>query len=163
MKEIKLKKPLIPDGWTIEEDSGQKSFVPEFALSLEPEQKTGSIEGETLRERLKGKEVMNAAVLDYLLTHTELIPEAWKSKYVCFWGTVYRYSGGHLYVRCLYWCDGVWDWNSYWLDYRWDDRHPTAVRASTVSSESNPSSDFLNLELRIAKLEEIIKHHNLGV
>src|SRR3990167_9669406 len=105
--------PFVPEGWSIEEHIKGGLWLwdsTKVVLHLEPEQTTGYLTGNTLRERLKGKLVLNANVLDYLLAHTELIPEEWKRKYIFFWGTVYRDRGGYLYVRCLCWyCDG-WHW-----------------------------------------------------
>ena len=77
------------------------------------------IRGTELREELKGKPVLNANVLDYLLKHPELIPEEWKGKAVFFWGTIYRDSRGNLCVRCLYWDGSRWYWSHNWLDDFW--------------------------------------------
>ncbi|OYV26978.1 MAG: hypothetical protein B7W98_02790, partial [Parcubacteria group bacterium 20-58-5] len=156
-KTLKLKKPVVPEGWTIESDIGQDSFVPAFSLHLEPEQEKGYIIGTELQERLKGKDVMSAAVLDYLLEHTELIPEAWKGKYIFFWGTVYRDSCGGLCVRCLFWDGDGWSWGSFWLGYGFVVNGPALLRAG--SETLSPSySDTLNLAARLAKVEAILKH-----
>lgn len=107
------------------------------AFHLEPEQEAGkTLKGTELQKRLEGKPVLNANLLDYLLAHTEAIPEEWKqdengdTRYICFWGTVYRGSSGRPSVRCLYWGDGRWDWNDCWLESGFDDRGPSAVLAS---------------------------------
>ena len=56
------------------------------------------------------KKCLNANVLDYLLAHTELIPESWKDKYIVFRGTTYLDGSDNFYVRCLRWRDGIgWD------------------------------------------------------
>ena len=79
--------------------------------------------------------VLNANLLDYLYEHPELIPESWKkdasgnTRYMFFWGTVCRSSGGHLYVRCLYWYDGRWDWSIYWLGNVFVGSNPAVVLA----------------------------------
>lgn len=152
-----LKKPFIPDGWTIEEDNGQTSFDPsDFALHLEPEQENSYLEGTVLRERLKGKNTMSAAVLDYLLEHPDLIPEEWKGKWVLFWGTVYRDSFGDPCVRCLYWRGGRWGWGSSWVGGDWNGNGPALVRASTQILETQ-HSDTLSLESRVAVLEAWMK------
>lgn len=157
MKTITLKKTFIPDGWTIEEDNGQKTFTPEFKLHLEPEQENGYIKGTVLRERMKGKG-MSAAVLDYLLGHTDLIPEEWKGKYIPFWGTRYRDRGGDLYVRCLYWSDGGWDWSLGWLGNDFGGSNPAAPPVSPSSSESSSRHlDSLALEGRVQKLEQTLE------
>ncbi|MGH7175373.1 MAG: hypothetical protein ACREGR_03380 [Minisyncoccia bacterium] len=132
--------PWAKDGWTVDEHQkgGQWKFDPkqvEFFLSS-GQKGSKTIEGNKLRKELAGKPVLNANVLDYLLKNPHLIPEEWKkdaqgnTRYIFFWGTVYRDRGGSLYVRCLDWSDGSWDWSISWLDGRWDGDNPAAVRAS---------------------------------
>ena len=132
--------PFVPDGWTVKEHikAGQWKFNPnEVEFYLSKEQKKGeSIEGNKLHKELADKPVFNANVLDYLLAHPELIPDEWKkdkngnTRYIFFWGTIYRSSGGRLYVRYLRW-DGVeWDWGDHWLVRGFDGIDPAAVRAS---------------------------------
>ena len=100
-------------------------------LYLSKKQKGSSyIEGNKLREELKGQPVYNANLLDYLLKNPYPIPEEWKGKYVFFWGTVYRNSDDRLCVRCLYWSGDRRYWSSYWLDSDWLDSDPAAVPAS---------------------------------
>lgn len=126
------KKPFCPNGWEVVEHrkAGKLEWNPEkVRLHSEPEQEKGYLNGNTLRERLKDKPVLNANVLDYLLKHTELIPEDWKDKYVYFWGTIYRDSGGHLSVRCLGWSGDRWGWSFNWLGHDWYGGHPAAVSA----------------------------------
>ena len=106
----------------------------EFWLSRE--QKRGVITGNILRAKLKGKPVLNANLLDHLLKNPHLIPKAWKmdenenTRYIFFWGTIYRGADGYLCVRCLYWGGGRWDWCCHWLDYGFRDDDPAAVSAS---------------------------------
>ncbi len=105
--------PMIPDGWEVEEHKkgGQLAFdVSKVSFYLSRRQTEGekSIVGDDLHEELQDKPVLNANVLDYLLAHPELIPDAWKGKYLFFWGTIYRDSAGNRYVRCLGWSDGRW-------------------------------------------------------
>ena len=128
--------PFVPEGWIVEEHikGGQFEFDPaKVALYLDERQKNcGLIEGNKLREKLKGRLVYNANLLDFYLVHSELIPQEWKGKAVFFWGTIYRELKGRLCVRNLI-CDGGNRWN--W-DYRWlntgfrDDYNPAAVPAS---------------------------------
>ena len=132
--------PFLPNGWKVEEHQkgGQWKFDPkgvEFFLSNS--QKGGKvIEGNKLRKELAKKPVFNANVLDYLYANPHLIPEEWKkdeqgnTRYIFFWGTIYRDSSGNLYVRFLYWGGGGWDWLCYWLGNDWDDDDPAAVPAS---------------------------------
>jgi hypothetical protein len=132
--------PFLPKNLKVDEHQkgGQFKFdasLVEFYLS-EPQRKERTIEGNKLRKELATKVVLNANVLDYLLAHPHLIPESWKqdekgrTRYIFFWGTIYRNSGGDLCMRCLYWNDGRWDWGNYWLDYGWVVQYPAALRAS---------------------------------
>ncbi len=126
--------PFVPSGWKMEEHKkgGQFVFNPaKVKLHFSPNQQDGKvIEGNKLRKELTNKPVLNACVLDYLLAHPELIPEEWKGEYVFFWGTIYRDSYGDLYVRCLYFRDGGWDWRCHWLDFDWRGGRPAALSAS---------------------------------
>ena len=130
--------PFVPDGWRVEEHqtSGPRNTgllewnVSKVSLYLSKKQQGGSIEGNKLREELKGKPVFNATVLDYLLANPDLIPEEWKGKAVFFWGTVYRYSDGFLCVRFLCWHGGRWYWGDYWLGHGWYVGNPAAVSVS---------------------------------
>ncbi|MDP3645911.1 MAG: hypothetical protein Q8R25_02390 [bacterium] len=126
--------PFIPNGWKVEEHQKGGQFkwdAAKIALYLSEPQKRGrGIEGNKLRNALKGQPVFNANLLDYLLKNPHLIPEEWKDKYIFFWGTIYRGSGGYLYVRYLYWYGGRWYWSNRWLDDDWDGLNPAALRAS---------------------------------
>ena len=125
--------PFIPNNWTVEEHQkgGELEWNPDsITLYLTEKQKGGSIRGTELREELKCKGASNANVLDYLLAHPELIPEEWKGKAVFFWGTVYRYSAGNLFVRYLYWNGCRWDWFHFWLDDDWSADGPALLLAS---------------------------------
>ena len=122
--------PFIPDGWIVEEHKkgGLYKFDPsKVSLYLSKKQVKGSIQGHDLRKELEGKSVFNANILDYLLAHTELIPEEWKGKVVFFWGTIYRHSGGDLYVRYLYWVGSRWHWDYCWLDSGFNSGTPAAL------------------------------------
>lgn len=162
MKTIKLtKSPKLPfDGATIEYHNTTSSFNPnKIVLHLEPEQENGYIKGTILAERLKEKSC-NASVLDYLIEHPELYPEAWKGKYVYFWGSIFRSpSDDNLCVRCGYWRDGkvVSDYD--WLDVGWHGRRPAAVlkQVSTLNPDTQSSSDPLPLDLRVEKLESQVE------
>ena len=144
--EIKIKEhvidcdvnPMIPDGWTIEEHTkgGQLKWDPAKAtLFLTDAQKNGVIEGNELRKELAKEPVLNACVLDYLLAHPHLIPDSWKvheqgrTRFIYFWGTIYRGSDGNLCVRCLCWNDGRWSSYFRWLGRVWDDQNPAVLRA----------------------------------
>ncbi len=125
--------PFIPSCWKVEEHqkNGNIKFdASKVELYLSKKQKNGSIEGNKLREELKGKKVLNANVLDYLLANPKAIPEEWKGKYIFFWGTIYRDSDGRLCVRCLYWDGGQWLWSNRWLSYAFYGHYPAALSAS---------------------------------
>lgn len=131
--------PFIPSGWKVEEHQkgGNIKFdASKVELYLSKKQKNGSIEGNKLREELKGKKVLNANVLDYLLANPKAIPEEWKkdekgnTRYIFFWGTIYRDSGGRFFVRYLSWDGGQWDWSVYWLSDAFDGLNPAVLSAS---------------------------------
>lgn len=109
--------PYTPPDWEVEshKKGGLWKWNPKLTLCLSKKQKKGSIVGNDLRKELANQPVLNANVLDYLLAHPELIPEEWKGKAIFFWGTIYRNSGGDLYVRCLCWRGAGWYWGGRWL------------------------------------------------
>lgn len=132
--------PFVPDGWRVEEHQrrGQFKFDPKavrFHLS-EPQRRERPIEGNKLRKELANEPVLNANVLDYLLAHPEIIPENWKkdekgrTRYIFFWGTIYRDADGDLCVRHLFWLDGRWHRDYFWLSGAWGVGNPAALRAS---------------------------------
>lgn len=138
--------PYIPDGWKVKEGDqlpgrvrGQVVWDPaKINLYLSENQQNGKyIEGDKLQKELAKEPVLPANILDYLLKNPHLIPEEWKkdangnTRYIFFWGTVYRDSGGNLYVRCLYFSDGRWYWDCLWLGLDWYDFDPAAVLASS--------------------------------
>jgi hypothetical protein len=132
--------PFVPDGWKVEEHQKGGAFkfdASKVQFYLDKGQQNGKyIEGNKLRKALSGKPVLNANVLDYLLKHPELIPDDWKkdengnTRYIFFWGTIYRSSDGLLYVRYLCWGGGRWGWDAGWLDCGWGSSNPAAVPAS---------------------------------
>ncbi len=122
--------PFIPNDWSAEEHKkgGLLKFNPaKISLFLSKDQKKCSISGNDLRKELSVKPVMNANVLDYLLAHPELIPGEWKGKFIFFWGTIYRDSGGRLCVRYLRWRGSEWSWRYSWCDDDFDSDNPAAL------------------------------------
>ena len=125
--------PVIPSGydWTVEEHRKGGQFrwdQSKVSLYLSKQQKGDQyIGGDNLRKELKGKKVLNANVLDYLLKHQYLIPEEWKGKAIFFWGTIYRRAGGGLNVRYLNWDGAGWRWYCGWLGSVWDEGSPAAL------------------------------------
>lgn len=140
--------PFLSDDWSVEEH--QKGKVAKLERKgddlyldgkkiefwLSSEQKRGVITGNILRAKLKGKSVLNANLLNHLLKHPHLIPETWKkdengnTRYIFFWGTVYRRADGVLCVRCLCWRGVGWGWLYDWLGRDFHDNNPAAVSAS---------------------------------
>ncbi len=130
------------DKWTIEKHVGEGQLeldLSKIQFHFSPNQIDGKvIEGNKLRKELESGKVpvLNACVLDYLIAHPEIIPEDWKvdekgnTRYIYFWGTVYSRANGFLYVRFLYWDDGVWLWNYYCLGFDWNVQDPAAILAS---------------------------------
>jgi hypothetical protein len=65
---------------------------------------------EGLLKELETKIPLNSVVLDFLLSHTEFIPQHWKDFYVGFTGTIYKLTnnpaaGGAMDTyRSLHWC-----------------------------------------------------------
>ena len=111
---------------------GRFVFDPtKIKLHLSMDQTDGKyIKGTKLQKELANNPVPNANVLDYLLAHPTLIPDEWKGKYIFFWGTVYRGSGGSLYVRFLFFLDGKWRSHYDWLGDVFVGSNPAALRAS---------------------------------
>jgi len=132
--------PYIPNGWSVVEHKQGGQMVwdsTKVKFHLSKNQKGGKrIEGNKLRKELEHKPVYNANLLDYLYANQELIPEEWKKnedgsiRFTYFWGTIYSYSDGYLYVRVLYFHDGQWNWDYRWLGVDWNGRTPAAVPAS---------------------------------
>jgi hypothetical protein len=144
--------PFVPEGWRGVAKDGHKKMGKDVPLErrgddlylngkkivfrLSEQQKGGYIKGEELRKELQDKVVLNANVLDYLLAHPDLIPESWKkdergnTRFIYFWGTIYRDSSGSLYVRYLCWDGDCWDWDCHWLGLGWLSNEPAAVLAS---------------------------------
>lgn len=133
--------PMCPyEEWKVEEHrkGGQFTWNPEAVkLHLSANQMNGEqIEGNKLRKELAKEPVLNANVLDYLIRHPHLIPEEWKvdengnTRYIYFWGTIYRDADGSLCVRCLYFESGHWNWGYDWPGLGWYSHRPAAVLAS---------------------------------
>jgi hypothetical protein len=117
---------------------GQFVFDPtKVRLHLSPNQQGGKcIKGDNLKKELASEPVLPANVLDFVLANPHLIPEEWKkdengnTRYIFFWGTIYRGSRGGLCVRYLCFHGGRWGWGDHWLDGDWRGSYPAALRAS---------------------------------
>lgn len=127
--------PYTPNGWKFKDHQkgGQLKFDAsqiELYFSTAQKNRRSSSDGSKLKKELASTSVLNANVLDYLLAHTELIPEDWKDKDIFFWGTTYRDSDGNQCVRCLSWNGVKWFWSSRWIASSWFDSSPAALSAS---------------------------------
>lgn len=130
----------IGEGWVVVEKRADGLYINgrKINLHLSKRQKDGKwLKGFEVCEELTGKPVLNANILDVLYENNHLIPEEWKkdengnTRFIFFWGTIYRASGDRLSVRYLYFSDGVWRRHySYWLDYDWRGFSPAALLAS---------------------------------
>lgn len=81
----------------------------------EGQKKKCSLDEATMRASLSTQKVLNAAVLDYLLTHKYLIPESWKGNEVYFWGTIFDDGNGERFVRYISWWRGRWGVNAHFF------------------------------------------------
>ena len=132
--------PVAPLGCRIEEHKKGGQFpldMSKVKLHLSRNQVDGNIiKGNKLREELVSKPVLNINILNYLLRNQELIPEDWKRdtnnciRWIFFWGTIYRNSEDHLFVRYLFWDNSMWVWSYYRLDRTWSNDCPAAILAS---------------------------------
>ncbi|MEK7251476.1 MAG: hypothetical protein AAB209_13755 [Bacteroidota bacterium] len=132
------------DKWAIEKHVGDGTLELDSSrlrLHFSPNQIDGkTIVGNQLRKEFETDKVsvLNACVLDYLLAHPDLIPEDWKkdengnTRYIYFWGTVFRSPHGDLCVRYLCWNGGAWGWRCSFLGDDWRGRCPAAVLASVI-------------------------------
>lgn len=129
----------IGGGWVIVEKRADGLYVDskKVILHLSKRQKNGKWpKGYELREELTGKPILNANVLDALLSNPHLLPEDWKRdengniRHICFWGTIYSDSDGFLCVCCLCFGGGEWRSGYGWLGGDWSDLDPAALCAS---------------------------------
>jgi len=134
---------LLGQVWTIEEQDERSLALTQVNLAnvrLEHMLKKGEdrIAGEEKLKRLKKANHirLDAKVFQTLWENQALIPEAWKQEthgnttYIFFDGTILRIPDGNRYVLYLYWNDGRWGWDFYWLDRDWDSFVLSAVLAS---------------------------------
>lgn len=128
--------PFIPSGWTVESHDPEAwvSFDSNKANLYWSDLQKGEmryIEGYKLQKELSGLPILNANVLDHLLSNKDLIPKNWKNKYIFFWGTIYRSPGGLLAVRCLLWTESLgWHWSGHWLGGSFGRDCPTVLAGS---------------------------------
>jgi len=113
--------PHIPAGWTIRPEDqidGRVAGTIEWQPGMielffsERQLRTEWVRGHWIRQEFQGKPLLNACVLDYLLAHTEIIPDDFKDdsreKRIYFWGTIYRNRAHNSCVRYLCFRAGQW-------------------------------------------------------
>jgi hypothetical protein len=88
---------------------------------------SSTCKGTDLYKEFRDKPVLNANVLDYLLAHALFIPDEWRTKFVCFWGTIYRGPDCGLYVRQLRWSKRRWTESYVWLGSLFTANEPAAM------------------------------------
>ncbi len=146
------KEPVVPNNrWEIayHQKGGQLNLDP-MQIVFHHQKSGQKAEGYKLRKELENEAILNACVLDYLLSYPHLIPESWKkdenakTQYIFFWGTIYRSSDGELFVRCLGFDGEEWCSETRWLGYGWSDNHPAALRAQAIP-HSHPKSWYSRL------------------
>lgn len=146
--EVNLDAPLIlpfpaavPDwttpgqtGWVKIELKDGRLFVAdrEVVLHLTEGQKSGVVNGHSVRQSIQGKLVLHPNILDALYEHQHLIPESWKQNehgqtlFISFWAVGFRHSGDALCIRRLHCYGPSWSWYYYFLNYSWDASGPAA-------------------------------------
>lgn len=133
--------PFTPKEWTVKEHQkmGKIKFDPsEIILHLSKLQEKGnSITGEKMLKELKGKKVLNANVLDFLLKNPHLIPDEWKHVAIFFWGTIYINSHDIPFVRFLRWYNTEWRWGRGSFRLQFDADSPAACFKEVGTSDSN--------------------------
>ena len=132
--------PPAGRGWVKVERIGDDLFVGgrKIIPHLEPEQKTGTLQGHKLRKRLQNCDTLDPRILDVLVEFEggRLIPESLKQDqegrtlYHYFWAVGFQDRGGRPCVRSLYWFDGQWQRRCLWLDRGWGVQDPTLLLAS---------------------------------
>jgi hypothetical protein len=140
--------PFVPEGWEVSDHRKGGLFkfshsnvelyiVPDYrhvkstiASSYVAHPEYG---GDDDKARCSGKN-LNANVLDYLLAHTELIPEEWKQyEFIYFWDTSYHEVGKSPHsssVRYLRRTKDGWTWGWHWLGDVYINMGRTALRAN---------------------------------
>lgn len=157
---IKLKEP-VPYSWEFEREDVTYPSVDISKLRLyRPKGKTM----EAVREEVKNLHPANQAVLDYLIAHPDEAPEGFKDHWLFFFGSKVRDEDGHWLVPCADWDGSVFHHSAYWLGYGWDS-DDWVVLLGDLDTDELPvaETDLRNIAARLARVEEILKHHRLEV
>lgn len=133
--------PQLPGGCRVKthQKGGLYKWDPEkIELYLGPQQSSrNGISCSKLEKIIARKRVLNACVLAYLLKHPSLIPQSWKNKYVCFWGTIFEgiddcvaalhFDGKKADIRYIRLEHGD-SLDAYlWIDPTFDSREPAVI------------------------------------
>lgn len=110
-------------GLTIEnhQQDGTYQLDPSNIKTFSFESKTTPTKGADMLKKLN-KTGLNACVMDFLMSHKELIPETWKAKQIVFPGTIFKDAGGNECLRFIYWWDNQWNTGSLYLSESYDDK-----------------------------------------
>ena len=110
------------EGWTLIEDVSEPDEISISGLEIFSFLKEGEdhISGEEMRSRAKDMGAnLGQKHAEYLLEHQADIPKDWRSFYLVFSGTCWRYPDGDLIVPCLGWSGGRWCLCFLWLGDGW--------------------------------------------
>src|SRR3989338_10392851 len=110
------------EGWTLLEDVTVPEQISISGLEIFSFLKEGEdhISGEEMRSRAKDMGAnLGQKHAEYLLEHQADIPKDWRSFYLVFSGTCWRYPDGDLIVPCLGWSGGRWCLCFLWLGDGW--------------------------------------------
>lgn len=120
--------PSIPSTWTLESSQKDGIYVFNAAEAASKIKPFKNIKGWDFVKELNGTG-LNACVLDFLMKHKELIPEAWKEKkIIVFTGSVFKDGGGSLCLRHLSWWDNDWHAEATYPETTYDDGRAAATK-----------------------------------
>lgn len=132
--------PTLPKGWRIHFHRKMEGLADIDTIKLVAYGRQKSKSWEEGKDILhKTRDPLNAIAIETLLAYPKEIPESWKGKIVCFWGTLYTpaeiskpvvaeeiIAPPSLYVRCLVHSGG--EWKDEYLSVN-DEFGPTRVSA----------------------------------
>ncbi len=111
------------EGWTLIEDVSEPEQILISGLEIFSFLKEGEdhISSEEMRSRAKDMGAhLGQRHAEYLLEHQADIPKDWRSFYLVFPGTFWRFPDGYLRVPFLYWNGVRWCLVFLWLGFGWD-------------------------------------------
>lgn len=121
--------PFIPHNLKLVEHKkgGIWSWDQEGLCFYHEEQNRRQVTGNGLHPYINNLSVLNANALNFILHRSWLVPEKWKNKVICFWGTIYNGGKGHC-VRFLSWDGFKWVEGLFWLDDVLGPNHAAALK-----------------------------------